>query len=70
VKQNIKIIRKVDFAESMILKSKNFEFSKESRLSTNPENENKHKICRLTDSDEIIVVKTTSCSISESTIAD
>jgi hypothetical protein len=63
VKQNIIIVQKVDFAENMISKSKNFEFSKDWRNATNPENENKHKICRLTDSDETIVAKAISCSM-------
>jgi hypothetical protein len=46
----------------MISKYKNFEVSEESRSSTSPENDNKIKVFRLTDSDDINVIKTTSGS--------
>jgi hypothetical protein len=62
VKQKIKIVGKVDFVDRMISKYKNFAVSKESRTLTSPENDNKTKIFRLTDVDDINVVKITSGS--------
>jgi hypothetical protein len=47
----------VDFVDRMISKKdKNFEVSKESRISTSPEDDNKEKTFRLTDSDNRNVI--------------